>query len=87
VIQELKKAYPDWEVEDEEEEARVEKLKVKRQRGKGAPKKRRSAAGTFHPVGLIFLAVILIMLCYRIKETAEAETRAGKTGAYGLRYD
>ncbi|KAF2423327.1 hypothetical protein EJ08DRAFT_640315 [Tothia fuscella] len=44
VVQELKKAYPDWEVEDEKEDERVEGLKIKRQRGKGAPKKRRTAA-------------------------------------------
>jgi small subunit ribosomal protein S33 len=60
VIQELRKAYPDWEVIDEEEDERVEKLKVKRQRGKGAPKKRRSAAGMFCSTLLEYVIWILI---------------------------
>jgi hypothetical protein len=83
VIQELRRAYPDWEVEDEDEEARVEGLKVKRQRGKGAPKKRRSAAGTFRCVH-DWLAWILTYM-HRIEETAEEKTGTGEASTRGLR--
>ncbi|KAE9978291.1 hypothetical protein BLS_009473 [Venturia inaequalis] len=43
-IAELRKAYPELEFEDEKEEERLESIKLKKARGKGAPKKRRSAA-------------------------------------------
>lgn len=43
-ITELRKAYPELEFEDEKEEERLENIKLKKARGKGAPKKRRSAA-------------------------------------------
>jgi Mitochondrial ribosomal subunit S27 len=43
VIKELKKEYPDWVVEDEDEEDRLEKIKLRKMRGKGAPKKRTAA--------------------------------------------
>jgi len=43
VIQELRKAYPNWTVPDDAEEERLEKLKLKKARGKGAPKKRTAA--------------------------------------------
>jgi len=46
VIQEMRRAYPDWEIFDEEEAERVEKLERAKARGKGAPKKRRTKAGT-----------------------------------------
>jgi hypothetical protein len=46
-IDELRKAYPDWHFTDEFNEEREEKIKLKKARGKGAPKKRRSAAGMF----------------------------------------
>ncbi|KAF2404817.1 hypothetical protein EJ06DRAFT_579368 [Trichodelitschia bisporula] len=43
VVQELKRAYPTWEFEDEEEDDRLESIKMRKQRGKGAPKKRTAA--------------------------------------------
>jgi len=43
-VQELRKAYPNWEFADEAHEEREEKIKMRKARGKGAPKKRRSAA-------------------------------------------
>ncbi|CAG8980614.1 hypothetical protein HYALB_00013156 [Hymenoscyphus albidus] len=39
----LQKAYPEWEVINEEEEHRREMLKIIKARGKGAPKKKRTA--------------------------------------------
>ncbi|MCJ1382365.1 mitochondral 37S ribosomal protein S27 [Xylographa soralifera] len=39
----LMKAYPDLETWDEEQEDRLEGIALKKQRGKGAPKKKRSA--------------------------------------------
>jgi small subunit ribosomal protein S33 len=45
VIQEMRRAYPDWEVFDEKEIERVQKLERAKARGKGAPKKRRTKAG------------------------------------------
>jgi Mitochondrial ribosomal subunit S27 len=42
----MRRAYPDWEIFDEEEAERVEKLERAKARGKGAPKKRRTKAGT-----------------------------------------
>lgn len=45
VIQELRRAYPDFEIEDEAEKERLEKLERQKARGKGAPKKRRTKAG------------------------------------------
>jgi hypothetical protein len=41
----MRRAYPDWQVFDEEETERVEKLERAKARGKGAPKKRRTKAG------------------------------------------
>ncbi|MCJ1352602.1 MAG: mitochondral 37S ribosomal protein S27 [Icmadophila ericetorum] len=42
-FKDLKKAYPDYEMWDEAEEDRLEGLELAKQRGKGAPKKKRSA--------------------------------------------
>lgn len=41
----LKKAYPGYEMYDEFEEERLEHLAIAKARGKGAPKKKKSAAG------------------------------------------
>jgi small subunit ribosomal protein S33 len=86
VIQELRKAYPDWEVIDEEEDERVEKLKVKRQRGKGAPKKRRSAAGMFCSILARVCDWDTNKTCYRFEEIAKEKTWTGQAGAWGLRW-
>jgi hypothetical protein len=85
VIEELRRAYPDWKVKDEAERARVNKLKIKRQRGKGAPKKRRSAAGMVYSV-LLGLCRMLTCGCSRIEEIAEEETWTGQSGARGMRW-
>ncbi|TVY84886.1 Mitochondrial 37S ribosomal protein S27 [Lachnellula suecica] len=46
-FKDLKKAYgDDYETFDEGEEERLEKIKMIKARGKGAPKKKRTAAGT-----------------------------------------
>ena len=44
-IKELQKAYPDYEIFDEAEEDRQEKVRIAKARGKGPPKKKRTAAG------------------------------------------
>ena len=51
MIQELRKEYPNWEVEDEKEDLRLEGIRLSKMRGKGAPKKRRSAAGEIIWIG------------------------------------
>ncbi|KAF2841667.1 hypothetical protein M501DRAFT_1000939 [Patellaria atrata CBS 101060] len=43
-LKQLQKAYPGWETWDEKEEDRIEGLQVAKMRGKGAPKKKRTAA-------------------------------------------
>ena len=43
VMRELRKAYPDWGVIDEDEDYRVHSLQLKKERGKGTPKKRTAA--------------------------------------------
>ncbi|KAG9233131.1 mitochondrial ribosomal subunit S27-domain-containing protein [Amylocarpus encephaloides] len=43
-FKDLQKAYPQWETYDEEQEDRLEALKIIKARGKGAPKKKRTAA-------------------------------------------
>jgi len=43
-IKDLQKAYPDLETWDEDEEERKEHLQIVKARGKGAPKKKRTAA-------------------------------------------
>ena len=58
VIQEMRRAYPDWEVFDEQEIERVEKLERAKARGKGAPKKRRTKAGMLI-MGLRLMDVVL----------------------------
>ena len=58
VVQELRRAYPDWDVFDEEEMERVEKLERAKARGKGAPKKRRTKAGMF----VMKLSLVNVML-------------------------
>lgn len=46
----LKKLYPGYEMYDEAEEDRLEHVQITKMRGKGAPKKKKSAAGEFrHP--------------------------------------
>jgi hypothetical protein len=59
------------EFDDEKEEERLESIKLKKARGKGAPKKRRSAAGMF----IFFLVMLLewVLMRCRIKEIAEEE--------------
>ncbi|KAI9860718.1 MAG: mitochondral 37S ribosomal protein S27, partial [Pleopsidium flavum] len=42
-LKDLKSAYPDLETWDEDEEDRLEHLQIAKQRGKGAPKKKRTA--------------------------------------------
>lgn len=55
-IKDLRQAYRGkgefggWEVRDEDEDYRLEKIRVAKMRGKGAPKKKRSAAGTYNLV-------------------------------------
>jgi len=44
-ISQLRKLYPEFEVIDDEEEDWLEHLNVAKSRGKGAPKKKRTAAG------------------------------------------
>lgn len=39
--------YPEWEMYDEKEEDRLEHLQILKAKGKGAPKKKKSAAGEF----------------------------------------
>jgi len=58
VIQEMRRAYPQWEVFDEEEMERVEKLERAKARGKGAPKKRRTKAGMLI-IGLRLVNMVL----------------------------
>jgi small subunit ribosomal protein S33 len=41
-IRELRRAYPAWDFEDENEEARLESIRMRKLRGKGAPKKRKA---------------------------------------------
>lgn len=52
-ITELRKAYPELEFDDEKEAERLESLKLKKARGKGAPKKRRTAAGMLHFISVV----------------------------------
>jgi hypothetical protein len=54
----MRRAYPDWEVFDEKEIERVEKLERAKVRGKGAPKKRRTKAGML----IIGLTLVDMML-------------------------
>jgi small subunit ribosomal protein S33 len=42
---ELKKLYPGWEMYDEKEEDRLEHIQILKAKGKGAPKKKKTAAG------------------------------------------
>ena len=46
-FQDLKKAYPVWEMYDEKEEDRLEHVAITKARGKGAPKKKKTAAGEY----------------------------------------
>lgn len=41
----LKRLYPEYEMYDEEEEDRLEHIQIAKSRGKGAPKKKKTAAG------------------------------------------
>jgi hypothetical protein len=41
-IQELRRAFPGWDVTDEAEEVRKEGVEARKKRGKGAPKKKRT---------------------------------------------
>ncbi|KAL2351823.1 mitochondrial ribosomal subunit S27-domain-containing protein [Cryomyces antarcticus] len=43
-IRDLQKLYPNFETWDEEQEDRVEHILIQKSRGKGAPKKKRTAA-------------------------------------------
>lgn len=46
-IKQFRQKYPDYEIEDEHEEERVDKIRQLKLRGKGAPKKKRSKAGEY----------------------------------------
>ncbi|KAK4987491.1 hypothetical protein LTR66_006483 [Elasticomyces elasticus] len=43
-IKDLQKLYPNYETYDEDEEDRLEHIQIQKSRGKGAPKKKKSAA-------------------------------------------
>jgi hypothetical protein len=45
VVQELRREYPDWEVDDDKEDIRLDGIQLRKIRGKGAPKKRRTKEG------------------------------------------
>jgi hypothetical protein len=59
-IAQLRKLYPEMEVMDEQEEDWLEHLNVMKSRGKGAPKKKRTAAGKIYPGWSAILNAILI---------------------------
>jgi small subunit ribosomal protein S33 len=44
-FQDLQRAYPGFEMYDEKEEDRLEHVQIMKSKGKGAPKKKRTAAG------------------------------------------
>lgn len=46
-FKDLQRVYPQWEMYDEAEEDRLEHVAMLKARGKGAPKKAKSAAGEF----------------------------------------
>lgn len=76
-ISQLRSLYPEHEVMDEEEEDWVEHLNVATSRGKGAPKKKRTAAGEYpacDQAAKRFLATCLIVR--RIQEIQQAEVAA-----------
>jgi hypothetical protein len=45
VVQELRREYPEWEVDDDKEDIRLDGIQLRKIRGKGAPKKRRTKEG------------------------------------------
>ncbi|OCL04691.1 hypothetical protein AOQ84DRAFT_399958 [Glonium stellatum] len=44
-VQDLRKLYPEWDVPDDAEDDWLEHLQIAKTRGKGPPKKKRTAAG------------------------------------------
>jgi hypothetical protein len=68
-ITELRKAYPELIFDDEKEEERLESLKLKKARGKGAPKKRRSAAGMLNgPLVAVWLLLTINVESKRLQK-------------------
>jgi len=62
--------YGGWEVRDEDEEYRLEKIRIAKMRGKGAPKKKRSAAGTYT---LVVMGGVMANWARRKQEIDEEE--------------
>jgi len=70
-MRELRRAYPGWEFDDENEEARLESIRMRKMRGKGAPKKRKAEGMWLH-----FTVTLVVWLTFwdRFKEAAETKT-------------
>lgn len=66
----LQKAYPGFETYDDFEEDRIESVAITKSRGKGAPKKKRTAAGEWKWTKR---KRHLLMVCGRIKEVWQEE--------------
>lgn len=58
-FKDLQKAYPEWHMYDEKEEDRLEHLQVLKAKGKGAPKKKKTAEGEH----IVYVAVVCERLC------------------------
>jgi hypothetical protein len=86
VIQKLRKDYPEFTIQDEEEELRLEAVEAKKARGKGAPKKR-TAAGMFDiDESLHRLSCDANMFACRVEEAYKKEARFGQTWSMNVTY-
>lgn len=75
--------FPEWETYDEDESDRWDSLALRKARGKGNPKKKRTPEGEFY-----YLRVCggTVLMCHcRVEEVCEEETYCGcEGGACGL---
>lgn len=56
-FKDLQNNYPEWQMYNEKEEDRLEHIQVLKAKGKGAPKKKRTAAGEFYACDVVMVRV------------------------------
>ena len=84
-FKDLQRLYPGFETYNEHEEDRLEHLQIAKSRGKGAPKKKRTAAGeigTFAQLAMAAVAVVgrLVILTDLTQRARSSTARRGNSG-------
>ncbi len=75
----MKAAYPEWDMYDETEQDRLEHLEILKAKGKGAPKKKTTAAGKYNDLRELLHSIfcMLTVMC----DLQKAGRSLGRSGS------